>query len=311
MAARAFEPGQFYRLQNYRDAGTARRRHRARHGRASPSPARRSIARSGLLSTIVLEMGGSSDLVRAAEAGRAGDPDGSHGHADGNAGAGDGAAGRRRTRQRRAVFDRPAAARATDRARFTSPVIRRSIDRYKVEEIEQAADVVIWCCDEAPGFTPRRRAGQGLRRQHCRGDCSAYARGRCSGRGESISLHASRPRDGDRLRRHDGGGGARAAHGAGAVFEARSHGHRQHQFADAVHDERDLRAVSADFTKIRRRAKRPWCSPASIRTSRWISVDWANLRTRLSQNGVQEKLTKQWIDRCLRHLGVRPELVAG
>ncbi len=36
-------------------------------------------------------------------------------------------------------------------------------------------------------------------------------------------------------------------------------------------------------------------------------VDWPNLRTRLSQNGVQEKLTKLWIDRCLRQLGVRPE----
>jgi hypothetical protein len=36
-------------------------------------------------------------------------------------------------------------------------------------------------------------------------------------------------------------------------------------------------------------------------------VDWANLRTRLQQNGVQEKLTKQWIDRCLHQLGVRGE----
>jgi hypothetical protein len=35
-------------------------------------------------------------------------------------------------------------------------------------------------------------------------------------------------------------------------------------------------------------------------------VDWSNLRTRLSQNGVQEKLTKQWIDRCLRKIGARP-----
>jgi hypothetical protein len=38
-------------------------------------------------------------------------------------------------------------------------------------------------------------------------------------------------------------------------------------------------------------------------------VDWSNLRTRLSQNGVQEKLTKQWIDRCLRQIGAREELV--
>ena len=34
-------------------------------------------------------------------------------------------------------------------------------------------------------------------------------------------------------------------------------------------------------------------------------VDFGNLRTRLSQNSVQEKLTKLWIDRCLRDLGVR------
>ena len=34
-------------------------------------------------------------------------------------------------------------------------------------------------------------------------------------------------------------------------------------------------------------------------------VDFANLRARLGQNGVQEKLTRQWIDRSLRDLGVR------
>ena len=34
-------------------------------------------------------------------------------------------------------------------------------------------------------------------------------------------------------------------------------------------------------------------------------VDFANLRGRLSQNGVQERLTRLWIDRCLRRLGRR------
>ncbi|MBC7927101.1 MAG: hypothetical protein H7039_15740, partial [Bryobacteraceae bacterium] len=38
-------------------------------------------------------------------------------------------------------------------------------------------------------------------------------------------------------------------------------------------------------------------------------VDFKNLRARLGQNGVQEKLTKKWIDRCLRESGARPELV--
>src|ERR1700716_1269234 len=30
------------------------------------------------------------------------------------------------------------------------------IDRNKVDEIEAAADVVVWCCDEGPGFVPGR-----------------------------------------------------------------------------------------------------------------------------------------------------------
>jgi len=38
------------------------------------------------------------------------------------------------------------------------------------------------------------------------------------------------------------------------------------------------------------------------------SVDFGNLRTRLLQNGVQEKLTAQWIDQCLRKSGVRDRL---
>src|SRR5205807_6117616 len=61
MAARAFAPGQFYRLQNYetlsRDADGTRL---AKEGLALTGA---SVDRErGLLSTVVLEMGGSSDL---------------------------------------------------------------------------------------------------------------------------------------------------------------------------------------------------------------------------------------------------------
>jgi hypothetical protein len=38
-------------------------------------------------------------------------------------------------------------------------------------------------------------------------------------------------------------------------------------------------------------------------------VEFDSLRSRLSQNGAQEKLTKLWVDHCLRSIGVRPELV--
>ena len=54
---------------------------------------------------------------------------------------------------------------------------KKMIDRYKVADIEAAADVVVWCCDEAPGFAPDRpqdrtfvgnivQAMHGLRRRH-------------------------------------------------------------------------------------------------------------------------------------------------
>src|SRR5262249_9773233 len=33
---------------------------------------------------------------------------------------------------------------------------KRAIHRYKVEEIERAADAIVWCCDEPPGFRAER-----------------------------------------------------------------------------------------------------------------------------------------------------------
>jgi len=35
------------------------------------------------------------------------------------------------------------------------------------------------------------------------------------------------------------------------------------------------------------------------------NVDWSSLNARLHQNGVQEKLTRLWIDHCLRKLDLR------
>ncbi len=221
----------------------------------------------GLLSTIVLEMGGSSDLCALLQARRAGGPDGPDRHADRDAVGRDRAAGRRRTRQCGAVLDRADAARDRLAASSTSPATRRSIDRYKVEEIERAADVVVWCCDEAPGFTPDRAAGPGLRRQHRRGDgglCVAAS----SATGQ-IPLQRRRPHHRDRLRRHDGAVGAGAPRRAEAVSQARTiTAIGSHQLADAVHDEGDLRAVPAAAQRSGDRRGDASCSPASTRTSR-------------------------------------------
>ena len=72
---------------------------------------------------------------------------------------------------------------------------------------------------------------------------------------------------------------------------------------------------------------RPLCSPASSKLAGSSGtetivfscfnqdqdldhVDFPTLRRRLSQNGAQEKLTKLWVDRCLRHLGWRAAAAA-
>jgi hypothetical protein len=39
-------------------------------------------------------------------------------------------------------------------------------------------------------------------------------------------------------------------------------------------------------------------------------VDFRTLRRRLSQNGAQEKLTRLWVDRCLKRLGRREQVAA-
>ena len=154
MAARAFEPGQFYRLQNYetlsRNADGTRL---AKEGLALTGAA---VDREqGLLSTIVLEMGGSSDLCAQLAPGEpvvlmgpTGTPtETPSGETVLLIGGGLGNA---------VLFSIGQALRANGSRVIYFAGYKRAIDRYKVEEIERAGDVVVWCCDEAPGFLAER-----------------------------------------------------------------------------------------------------------------------------------------------------------
>src|ERR1700736_5597207 len=154
IAARAFKPGQFYRLQNYErlapriDGTTLAMEGLALTGAGIDTE-------KGLLSTVVLEMGGSSDLCALLKPGEPVilmGPTGTPTETPARetvmlCGGGLGNA---------VLFSigqklRPEGSRVLYFAGY-----KKIIDRYKVEEIEKAADQVVWCCDEAPGFTPGR-----------------------------------------------------------------------------------------------------------------------------------------------------------
>ncbi|MGA0795654.1 MAG: hypothetical protein ACO3P0_06165, partial [Quisquiliibacterium sp.] len=158
MAARRFEPGQFYRLQNFEalapiaDVGGQRTR-LAMEGLALTGAW---VDRdAGLVSTIVLEMGGSSNLCDSLQPGEPVvlmGPTGAPTEIEAGetvilAGGGLGNA---------VLFSIGAAFRARGSRVLYFAGYKKLIDRYKVAEIEAAADVVIWCSDEAPGFVPSR-----------------------------------------------------------------------------------------------------------------------------------------------------------
>jgi NAD(P)H-flavin reductase len=109
----------------------------------------------GLLSTIVLEMGGSSNLCALLKEGEEVvlmGPTGTPTHIPENetillAGGGLGNA---------VLFSIGKAARAKGCKVLYFAGYKSNQDRFKLDDIEAAADQVIWCCDELPDFTPRR-----------------------------------------------------------------------------------------------------------------------------------------------------------
>jgi len=109
----------------------------------------------GLLSLIVLEMGGSSDLCAQLYPGESVvlmGPTGAPTHIPSGetvmlVGGGLGNA---------VLFSIGQAMRSKGCKVLYFAGYKKREDRYKVTDIEKAADIVIWCCDEAPGFTPDR-----------------------------------------------------------------------------------------------------------------------------------------------------------
>jgi len=303
MAARAFKPGQFYRLQNYETLATRVNGTKlAMEGLALTGA---SVDRKeGLLSTIVLEMGGSSDLCTLLKPGEpvilmgpTGTPTETPeqetvllvGGGLGNA----------------VLFSIGQQLRARGSRTIYFAGYKKIIDRYKVEEIEKAADIAVWCCDEAPGFTPGRVQDKAFVGNIVEA-MAAYGRGDLDE--PEIPLNSV-----DRLVVIGSdammGAVARARHTVLAPYLKPNH-----KAIGSINSPMQcmMKEICAQCLQLH---KDPLTGEETVVFSCFNQdqsldhVDWNTLRTRLSQNGIQEKLTKQWIDRCLRQIGAREELV--
>jgi NAD(P)H-flavin reductase len=299
VAARQFRPGQFYRLQNFeafaaKDHGTTLSMEGLALTGAWVDRER------GLVSTIVLEMGGSSDLCAMLQPGEPVilmGPTGTPTETPGGetvmlVGGGLGNA---------VLFSIGAALREAGSRVLYFAGYKKMQDRYKVPEIEAAADEVVWCCDEGPGFTPSREGDK------------AYVGNIV----QAILAHASgalgpvkiRVQDADRIVAIGSDGMmaavARARHGSLAPYLK-----PEHVGIGSINS-----PMQCMMKEICAQCLQPQVDRATGKTRYVFScfnqdqsldqVDFHSLSERLRQNSLQEKLTAQWVDRTLAARGSR------
>ena len=299
IAARAFLPGQFYRFQNYeslaiRTGGTVLSMEALALTGASVD------MEKGLLSMIVLEMGGSSDLCALL---KPGDPVSLMGPTGMPTetpsqetvllvGGGLGNA---------VLFSIGQKLRAVGSRVIYFAGYKKIIDRYKVEEIEKAADAITWCSDEAPGFTPGRPQDKAFV-GNIVAAMAAYARGELG----NVPIPLS---EADRLVVIGSDGMMRG------VQEAR-HGVLRPYLDPAHHAIGSINSpMQCMMKEICAQCLQTHRDPVTGKENVVFScfnqdqpldhVRFDHLRGRLSQNGVQEKLTKLWINECLCRIGFR------
>src|SRR5207302_1872901 len=304
IAARAFQPGQFYRLQNYAShAPTVDGTTLAMEGLALTGAW---IDReAGLLSTIVLEMGGSSDLCALLKPGEpvilmgpTGTPtETPAGETALLVGGGLGNA---------VLFSIGAQLRAQASRVLYFPGYKTIADRYRVADIERAADQVVWCCDEPPGFVPGRPqdlafVGNVVQAIEAYGsgalgpaDIPLEAVDRIIAIGSDGMMNAVAQARRAALKRY-----FRPDHRAIASINSPMQCMMKEICAQCLQLQRD--PVTGIETVVFS------CYNQDQEMDR---VDFPALHRRLSQNSVQEKLNKLWIDRCLHHLGWRPAMAA-
>lgn len=299
MAARSFQPGQFYRLQNFETnaisiAGTKL----AMEGLALTGA---SVDReNGLISLIVLEMGGSSDLCALLKPGEEivlMGPTGEPTHIPENetvclVGGGLGNA---------VLFSIGQAMRDKGCKVLYFAGYKKHEDCYKMDEIEKAADQVIWCCDEAKPIAPNRSQDLSFTGNIIEA-MKSYAIG-------DIGTGLINLSDMNRMIVI---GSDRMMH---AVAQARygalkPYLNPEHLAIGSINSPMQcmMKEICAQCIQLH---KDPISGKESIVYSCFNqdqsldAVDFSVLNNRLSQNNLHEKLTARWISHCLKTQNIR------
>jgi NADPH-dependent glutamate synthase beta subunit-like oxidoreductase/NAD(P)H-flavin reductase len=293
LAARRFQPGQFYRLQNFESrAAKTQGSTLAMEGLAMTGAW---VDREqGLLSTIVLEMGGSSNLCIELKPGEpvilmgpTGAPtEITSGETVMLVGGGLGNA---------VLFSIGQAMRKAGSRVLYFAGYKSMADRYHVENIEAASDVVIWCCDEQPGFKPSRPSDRTFVGNIVQA-MKSYASGALGEQAIAFS-------DADRI----------IAIGSdkmmAAVARAR-HDILKPHLKECHHAVGSINSpMQCMMKEICAQCLQPHVDPKTGKKSYVFScfnqdqeldhVDWPALDQRLKQNSTQEKLSAAWLRHCL------------
>jgi len=291
-AARSFRPGQFYRLQNFETLTPRVGDTRMQMEGLALTGAWVDRAQ-GLVSTIVLEMGGSSDLCAVLQPGEPVvlmGPTGAPTEIEPGetvllAGGGLGNA---------VLFSIGQAFRSIGSKVLYFAGYKRMIDRYKVEEIKAAADVVVWCCDEEPGFQPDRPQDFAFVGNIVQA-IESYAAGRLGPREIRLAdVDRIIAIGSDRMMAAVG----KARHGVLEPY-LKSHHHALGSINSPM--QCMMKEICAQCLQAHK-------DPATGEVSYVYScfnqdqpldaVDFGVLADRLKQNSLQEKLTAQWLRHC-------------
>jgi hypothetical protein len=172
---------------------------------------------------------------------------------------------------------------------------KKCIDRYKVAEIEAAADVIVWCCDEAPGFRPGRPQDKQFVGNIVQA-ILAYANGELGDQpiatgtvDRLIAIGSDRMMAAVAMARHrELQPYLKPGHFAIGSINSPMQCMMKEICAQCLQPQRDPETgkISYVFT----------CFDQDQLLDR---VDFPGLNERLRQNSLQEKLTVQWIDSCM------------